>query len=94
MLNSLPPSSGPSFSLSKDQISLQETARHVATTVAGPMAAETDRSETYPFTVVEALTQAGLKLRSTLFVNLSSMRSSSGGRVALRASKRFAHTCA
>ena len=50
----------PSFVLSADQAELQKTARHIAQTVAGPMAAETDQSEQYPIAVVDAMTSSCL----------------------------------
>ena len=52
--------SGPNFQLSDLQRDVQSRARQIAETIAGPLAAETDRSEQYPAEVVEALTQAGL----------------------------------
>lgn len=51
---------GPSFELTDRQCDVQARARHVAETVAGPMASETDRTEAYPWAVVEAMTKAGL----------------------------------
>jgi alkylation response protein AidB-like acyl-CoA dehydrogenase len=51
---------GPTFELTAAQRSLQDQARIIAETVAGPLAAQTDASETYPIAVVEALTEAGL----------------------------------
>ncbi len=50
----------PSFTLSPGQIAVQNIARDVAETVAGPAAQRTDQSEQYPTAVVEALTRAGL----------------------------------
>jgi alkylation response protein AidB-like acyl-CoA dehydrogenase len=50
---------GPSFGLSEKQIALQSEARQIAETVAGPGSAETDRTEAYPHSVVDALTRAG-----------------------------------
>ena len=60
MLHSSFPPSGPSFDLSERQRDLQDKARSIAETTAGPLAAETDRSEQYPQDVVTALTSAGL----------------------------------
>ena len=54
------PAAGPQFSLSPRQLEIQATARRVAETVAGPLAVETDRSESYPTKVADALTKAGL----------------------------------
>lgn len=51
---------GPHFDLSEDQKDLVGRARGVAETVCAPQAAETDRTESYPWRVVEALTEAGL----------------------------------
>ncbi len=51
---------GPQFQLNEQQQALRTKARTLAETVAGPGAAETDRNESYPVPVVEALTQAGL----------------------------------
>lgn len=59
-ISAFPAPSGPAFGLSPDQQHLQAAARHIAETVAGPLAAETDRSEQYPTAVVDALTKAGL----------------------------------
>ncbi|QIE57318.1 acyl-CoA dehydrogenase [Pikeienuella piscinae] len=50
---------GPWFDLSEDQAALQTRARRLAEDIAGPQAAETDRTETYPQPVVDALTEAG-----------------------------------
>lgn len=50
----------PSLQLTADQRALQDTARHIAETVAEPLAAQTDQSEQYPVAVVDALTEAGL----------------------------------
>lgn len=52
-------SPGPGFALSEPQVEIQATARKLAENVVGPMSAETDRSESYPVTVVDALTKAG-----------------------------------
>ena len=52
--------SSPSFELSDRQRQVQAKAWHIAQTVAGPLAAETDRSEEYPTRVVEVMTDAGL----------------------------------
>ncbi len=51
--------SGPLFQLSTNQTALQMQARELAKTVAQPQAAQTDRSEQYPVSVVQAMTQAG-----------------------------------
>ena len=51
---------GPTFELSDQQREVQAKAKHIAQTVSGPSAAETDRSELYPTNVVDAMTQAGL----------------------------------
>ncbi|WP_299948688.1 3-sulfinopropanoyl-CoA desulfinase [uncultured Ruegeria sp.] len=51
---------GPSFELTDRQRDIQARARHVAENVSAPIAAETDRTETYPWPVVEAMTKAGL----------------------------------
>lgn len=51
--------SGPAFQLSDDQTALQMRARNFARTIAAPQAAETDRTETYPASVVEALAREG-----------------------------------
>ena len=51
--------SGPGFTLSEPQRDLQARARAFAETVAGPLAAETDRSEAYPTKVVDGLTTTG-----------------------------------
>lgn len=53
-------SATPSFELSVRQREIQNKARHIAETVSGPLAAETDRSERYPVRVVEAMTKSGL----------------------------------
>lgn len=45
--------------LTADQLDLQSRARSFAETVAGPRAAETDRSEQYPWQTVDGLTKAG-----------------------------------
>ncbi|MGB7322386.1 MAG: 3-sulfinopropanoyl-CoA desulfinase [Albidovulum sp.] len=58
MLDS-PHQNGLSFGLSPSQIALQSRAKHLAETVAGPGAAETDRSELYPVACVRAMTDAG-----------------------------------
>lgn len=50
---------GPWFDLSDDQRELQADARQIAEEIAGPAAAETDRSEAYPWQVVEALKTGG-----------------------------------
>lgn len=50
---------GPFFELSDTQQAIQANARHIAETIARPGAAETDRTESYPTAVVEALTSAG-----------------------------------
>ena len=50
---------GPSFGLSDDQRDLQMRARALATEVVAPQAADTDRTENYPWPVVKALTKAG-----------------------------------
>ena len=47
------------FQLSSAQIALQMQAREIAMTVAQPQAAQTDRSEEYPVSVVQAMTQSG-----------------------------------
>lgn len=54
------PSATPSLTLGDEQQELQRRARHIAETVAGPLAAQTDQTEQYPEPVVVALTQAGL----------------------------------
>lgn len=51
---------GPWFGLNEAQAALQARARALAETVCAPQAAETDRTEAYPWPVVEALTEAGL----------------------------------
>ncbi|MSP48105.1 MAG: acyl-CoA dehydrogenase [Alphaproteobacteria bacterium] len=48
------------FNLSPAQIELKEKARDLARRVVGPRAAEVDRTEAYPWDIVEALTEAGL----------------------------------
>ena len=53
-------SRGPFFDLSDRQRRIQATARQIAQEVAGPSAAETDKSEAYPWHVVRAMTDAGL----------------------------------
>lgn len=50
---------GPSFQLTDRQRIIQSQARHIAQTVAGPLAAETDATERYPVQVVKALSEAG-----------------------------------
>lgn len=57
MLDS-PSHSGLSFILSARQVDLQARARKLAETVARPLAAETDRTEAYPRSVVKAMTEA------------------------------------
>ncbi|MGB0505844.1 MAG: 3-sulfinopropanoyl-CoA desulfinase [Pikeienuella sp.] len=51
---------GPQFSLSDSQIALQTQASEIALNLCAPQAAETDRTEAYPWAVVEELTKAGL----------------------------------
>jgi len=50
---------GPSFHLNDAQLDLQRRARQFARDIAAPQAAETDRTEEYPWPVVEALTKEG-----------------------------------
>ncbi|MEX2518310.1 MAG: 3-sulfinopropanoyl-CoA desulfinase [Paracoccaceae bacterium] len=50
---------GPWFGLSAEQEALRNRARSLADDVAAPLAAETDRTESYPWKVVEALSAAG-----------------------------------
>src|SRR5690554_5532086 len=50
---------GPWFTLNKEQAHLQARARRLAEEIAAPQAAETDRTESYPWKVVEALTAGG-----------------------------------
>ena len=50
---------GPWFGLSDDQAALKDRARALAERVAAPLAAETDRTESYPWPVVEAMTAEG-----------------------------------
>jgi len=59
MLHSAIPTSGPSFLLSEHQRDIQSKARTLAENTAGPLAAQTDRSEQYPNDVVAALSDAG-----------------------------------
>ncbi|MDJ0683786.1 MAG: acyl-CoA dehydrogenase family protein [Alphaproteobacteria bacterium] len=47
------------FGLTREQQSLKDQAADLAARVAAPSAAETDRAETYPWAVVEAMTEAG-----------------------------------
>ncbi|MEO1190990.1 MAG: 3-sulfinopropanoyl-CoA desulfinase [Pseudomonadota bacterium] len=47
------------FDLSPDQLELQSRARRFAKEVCAPKAAEVDRTEAYPWDVVEALAKAG-----------------------------------
>lgn len=54
-----PSDRAPWFGLTAAQAELQGRARRLAEDIAGPLAAETDRSETYPWPVVEALTAEG-----------------------------------
>lgn len=54
-----PSLTGPLFQLSDAQLDLQRRARQFARDIAGPQAAETDRTEEYPWPVVEAMTKAG-----------------------------------
>lgn len=56
----IPSYSGLSFDLNARQLDLQARARQLAENVAGPLAAETDRSEQYPVSVVKAMADAGL----------------------------------
>lgn len=55
-----PSYSGFSFELNARQLDLQARARKLAQNVARPLAAETDRSEQYPVSVVKAMSDAGL----------------------------------
>lgn len=50
---------GPSFQLTDAQADLQRRARAFAQQIAAPQAAETDRTEDYPWAVVEAMTKEG-----------------------------------
>lgn len=50
---------GPWFGLSADQAALRDRARALSERVAAPLAAETDRAESYPWPVVEAMTAEG-----------------------------------
>ncbi|MFN3261591.1 MAG: 3-sulfinopropanoyl-CoA desulfinase [Pikeienuella sp.] len=50
---------GPWFGLSADQTALRDRARALAERAAAPLAAETDRTESYPWAVVEAMTAEG-----------------------------------
>ncbi len=54
-----PSLTGPLFQLSDAQLDLQRRARDFARNVAAPQAAETDRTEEYPWPVVEGLTKEG-----------------------------------
>lgn len=54
-----PSLTGPLFQLSDAQLDLQRRARQFARDVAAPQAAETDRTEEYPWPVVEGLTKEG-----------------------------------
>ena len=54
-----PNSHGPQFQLTDAQADLQRRARVLAQEIAAPQAAETDRTEEYPWPVVEAMTKEG-----------------------------------
>ncbi|MEP2147833.1 MAG: 3-sulfinopropanoyl-CoA desulfinase [Paracoccaceae bacterium] len=54
-----PSHSGPTFGLNARQIDLQARAGQLAHDIALPLAAETDRSEQYPVSVVKAMADAG-----------------------------------
>ena len=54
-----PSLTGPVFQLSDDQMDLQEKARIFARDIAAPQAAETDRTEAYPWPVIKEMTKQG-----------------------------------
>ena len=54
-----PSLTGPQFQLTDAQIDLQRRARAFARDIAAPQAAETDRTEQYPWPVVKAMTKEG-----------------------------------
>lgn len=60
------------FELSKEQLSLQQRARELAQTKFAPTAAETDRTEEYPWQNVNALRDAG-------FMGMTIPKSAGGG---------------